>query len=134
MSVVYVLSNPTMQGLVKVGHASNISDRIYQLSSATGVPLPFKLEHAVESVVAEYDEETAHLWLNPWRVSVSREFFKCDISLAVEAVDLAVNYRLMGLRLSDASSRFIGKNWNDRPALNWRTSVYHTDGHAEVSR
>jgi hypothetical protein len=42
--VVYVLTNEAMPGLVKIGLTTDsLESRILQLSSATGVPLPFKM-------------------------------------------------------------------------------------------
>jgi hypothetical protein len=47
--IVYVLTNPAMPGLVKIGKTSQneVSARISQLYT-TGVPLPFDCEYAVK--------------------------------------------------------------------------------------
>lgn len=46
---IYVLTNPCMRGLVKIGcTAGTIEDRIKQLSGATGVPVAFKCHFAAE--------------------------------------------------------------------------------------
>jgi hypothetical protein len=43
---VYILSNPAMPGLIKIGYTTrNIDERIFELSSATGVPEHFILEY-----------------------------------------------------------------------------------------
>ena len=49
MGVVYVLTNPAMPGLVKIGKTTqnDVTTRISQLYT-TGVPLPFDCEYAVK--------------------------------------------------------------------------------------
>ena len=39
--VIYILSNPTMPGLVKLGKTTNLPARLKSLNS-TGVPVPFQ--------------------------------------------------------------------------------------------
>jgi hypothetical protein len=42
---IYILSNPAMQGLLKIGVTSrDVRERVTQLSAATGVPKPFEIE------------------------------------------------------------------------------------------
>ena len=45
---VYVLSNEFMPGLLKIGMTTRSpEDRAKQIGDATGVPVPFKVEHSV---------------------------------------------------------------------------------------
>ncbi len=44
--IVYVLTNPTMPGLIKIGRTTNLEQRVKSLSSDTGVPLPFEVFYA----------------------------------------------------------------------------------------
>ena len=78
-AIVYVLSNPAMPGLVKIGRTSRdrLQSRMNELHG-TGVPLPFRCECAVE-VEDERgaDIEIAlHEAFATQRVSPSREFFQ----------------------------------------------------------
>ncbi|MDB2668780.1 GIY-YIG nuclease family protein [Alphaproteobacteria bacterium] len=39
---VYILTNPTIPDLVKIGRTTNLEERLRSLSSHTGVPVPFE--------------------------------------------------------------------------------------------
>ena len=43
--IVYILSNPAMPGLVKIGKTNNLQNRLNSLFS-TGVPIPFRCVYA----------------------------------------------------------------------------------------
>jgi hypothetical protein len=79
MGFVYVLTNPVMPGLVKIGctEASDADTRIAQLYT-TGVPVPFKIEFAarVEDMVAV--EAALHQAFAPNRINPKREFFRLE--------------------------------------------------------
>jgi hypothetical protein len=84
LSVVYVLTNPAMPRLVKIGRTSqeDAKDRITQLY-ATGVPFPFKLEFACKVANPDEVEEALHQAFAPQRVNPKREFFKIDAAQAI---------------------------------------------------
>jgi hypothetical protein len=45
LGFVYLLSNPLMPDVVKIGSTTRlVEDRVQELNSATGVPAPFKIE------------------------------------------------------------------------------------------
>jgi hypothetical protein len=77
--IVYVLSNPAMPGIIKIGMTSNedATARIDQLYT-TGLPLPFKLEFACRVENGEEVERALHIAFNPQRVNPRREFFQVD--------------------------------------------------------
>jgi hypothetical protein len=74
---VYVLENPSMPGIVKIGRTDRtVSERVNELSSHTGVPTQFIVvkEYSVDdSVLAE---NKIHERLSEYRVSENREFSK----------------------------------------------------------
>ena len=80
-NIVYVLTNPAMPGLVKIGMTDrdDVQHRIRDLYT-TGVPLPFECVIAREiKDRAAVDIETAlHTAFGPNRVNASREFFQID--------------------------------------------------------
>jgi hypothetical protein len=83
---VYVLSNPAMPGIVKIGRSqSGGKQRAGQLYT-TGVPVPFFLEFEMLVDDPESIEIAAHETLARYRVNGSREFFACEIDEAVQAV------------------------------------------------
>ena len=77
--VVYVLTNPAMPGLVKIGKTtqSEISARLSQLYT-TGVPLPFDCEYAVKVADMTQVENALHFAFGDNRINLKREFFEID--------------------------------------------------------
>ena len=78
MSVVYILTNQAMPGVVKIGiTGGTVEDRMRSLFS-TGVPLPFECYFALEVVDSSNIEKKLHHGLDDFRVNDSREFFEID--------------------------------------------------------
>ena len=73
--IIYVLSNPSIPDLVKIGKTKNLSKRLSSLYT-TGVPLPFKCIYAKEVEDMDYVEEKLHAAFNSSRINEKREFFK----------------------------------------------------------
>lgn len=89
LGYVYLLTNPAMPGLVKVGRSrSKATYRAGQLYTP-GVPLPFVVcvEKAFFDCVA--GEKYAHELLAEKRINPRREFFECDVSYAAMVIDMA---------------------------------------------
>ena len=84
---VYILSNPSMPGLLKIGKtcrsARARADELYQ----TGVPTPFRVEYEVRAPDCDKLEADVHASLSDDRVNPDREFFRCDISAASAVID-----------------------------------------------
>ena len=88
--VVYILSNPAMEGYLKIGYTQgsgpqDVIDRMRQLDT-TSTPLPFDCEYAV--VVENYErvERALHVAFGENRVRPSREFFEGIPPFRVKAV------------------------------------------------
>ena len=90
MGSVYVLSNPAMVGMVKIGYTQHChpQERVDDLSKQTGVPLPFNIEYYVVVDDPQRVERAVHRALNGNRVSTSKEFFGVSIDDAIKCVDL----------------------------------------------
>jgi hypothetical protein len=86
-SYVYVLGNESMPGIVKIGYTDkDPKNRALEISSATGVPTPFKVlkEYAFATLSkAQKEERRLHLIFEKHRVNTNREFFR----LSVEQLD-----------------------------------------------
>ena len=79
---VYILSNKSMPGLVKIGKTTrDVLSRASELFQ-TGVPTPFKVEHYVATPDCHDLEARAHEKLEPIRISAGREFFCMDANTA----------------------------------------------------
>ena len=77
--IVYLLTNPAMPGLVKIGKTTQEDPqlRMDDLYS-TGVPLPFDCELAMEVDDAAKVESILHETFESHRVNPRREFFEMD--------------------------------------------------------
>ncbi len=85
---VYVLTNRAMPNMVKIGKTRRRpEDRIAELSSSTGVPLPFKLAYYRKVRDSTAAEREIHSRLNSSRVNARREFFWMDVAEAKRVVD-----------------------------------------------
>lgn len=85
---IYVISNPSMPGMVKIGYTArkNPQQRIDELNKASGVPTPFNTEYLYQYYGGEDFERTIHKELKGYRVTTDREFFYMDVADAIEAV------------------------------------------------
>jgi hypothetical protein len=85
----YLLINPAMPGMVKVGRTSRRPERrASELAGATGVPTPFVVAFDLYVADARAAEAHAHARLEEagYRVAVNREFFSCSPSEAVRVM------------------------------------------------
>ena len=91
---VYILSNPTTPNLLKIGYTKLDPDtRAAQISRATGVALPYKVEWAFKCFNGEQLEGEVHNYLREYRVNNNREFFEVELNEAKKAVmKLGENY------------------------------------------
>jgi ribosomal protein S27AE len=94
----YILSNPGMPKLLKIGQTSgSIQRRIDQLSSATGVPNPFVIEAYFISQNPRADETILHAALSLYR-RPGREFFKLPLNEALARCQDALHRRAQYFR------------------------------------
>lgn len=77
--IVYVLTNPAMPGLVKIGKTTQVEveSRMKQLYG-TGVPVPFDCAFACQVKDATEVEDALHLAFGMHRINPNREFFKIE--------------------------------------------------------
>jgi hypothetical protein len=89
---IYIFSNPSMPGIVKIGKTTASPDQRALELHTTGVPTPFVLELSVEVDDCTASERVVHLSLQSHRVANNREFFQISVAQAVEAVLSKVGY------------------------------------------
>lgn len=89
MPIVYVLTNPAMPNLVKIGWTrdDDANLRIGQLYT-TGVPVPFKLEYACRVTNGKDVEDALHRAFAPYQVNPRREFFRIEPEQAIAILRL----------------------------------------------
>jgi len=82
----YVLSNPAMPGMVKVGYTTAQGEARDKELNSTAVPLPYTVEFGALTSFPREVTTRAHQMLDARRVAPDREFFQVAAHLAVEAV------------------------------------------------
>ena len=99
VQIVYVLTNPAMAGLVKIGKTTQqeVEDRMKQLYS-TGVPVPFDCAFACRVKNAAEVEKALHLAFGMTRINPNREFFKLEPERVIAVLQL--------LKVDDITEQF----------------------------
>lgn len=105
LSIVYLLTNPAMPGLVKIGRTSQDHARLRldQLYS-TGVPVPFELVFACRVPNSVEVEQALHRAFAPQRVNPRREFFRIEPDQALAILRLLHVEEATGLVEAQPSS------------------------------
>ena len=89
--IVYLLTNPCMPGLVKIGMTKqeDLEKRMKELYT-TGVPVPFECQFAckVNNKDCAKIEKALHTAFDPQRVNKNREFFKINVEQAKAILEL----------------------------------------------
>ena len=86
--IVYVLTNPAMPGIVKIGKTTReVGARLEELYS-TGVPLPFECAYAARVSDETKVELAFHQAFGPYRVNPRREFFDIAPEQAIALLEL----------------------------------------------
>jgi hypothetical protein len=84
---VYVMTNPSMPGLIKVGMSRRVpTDRIFDNDlSSTGIPDPFEVQYYAFFDDMIYAEKRVHQKLCNYHYK--KEFFKTDVASAIWAIE-----------------------------------------------
>ena len=86
---IYILSNPTIPDALKIGYTNLTPElRAKQISSSTGVVVPFKEEWAFKCIDGNLMENEIHEALKEYRISNQREFFRVDLEEAKNIITL----------------------------------------------
>lgn len=89
--IVYLLTNPVMPGLVKIGMTAqeDVDKRMRELYT-TGVPVPFECQFAcrVKKTDCAKIERAMHTAFAPQRVNANREFFRIQVEQAKAILEL----------------------------------------------
>ncbi|KPF91909.1 hypothetical protein IP81_07545 [Novosphingobium sp. AAP83] len=76
--IVYLLTNPTMPDLVKIGRTNDLETRLRSLSTHSGVPVPFECFYACEVRDSVEVERALHEAFGDHRINPKREFFRLN--------------------------------------------------------
>lgn len=84
---VYIMVNPSMPEMLKIGYTKNDpEERAVQLSKSTGVPMPFDVVYSYSCFNGERIEKEVHKQLKQKRVRGEREFFYVSLDEAKQVI------------------------------------------------
>lgn len=108
--IVYVLTNPVMPGIIKIGMTTQreVSARMKQLYS-TGVPVPFDCAFACQVKDASEVEKALHIAFDMTRINPNREFFKLEPANVIAVLKL--------LQVDDITQQFEDNLASDVPKI-----------------
>ena len=76
--IIYVLTNPVMPDLVKIGRTTNLEERLRSLSSHSGMPVPFEVYYSCTGLDSIKVEKHLHDGFGDHRINPKREFFRIN--------------------------------------------------------
>lgn len=87
--IIYVLTNPAMPGIVKIGKTNqeSVESRMAQLYN-TSVPVPFECAYAAKVDSLDAVERALHTAFGPNRINTKREFFTIEPEQAIVIIKL----------------------------------------------
>lgn len=147
--IVYVLTNPAMPGLVKIGMTTQleVEERMRQLYS-TGVPVPFDCAFACQVKDALEVERALHFAFGNGRINPNREFFKIEAERVIAVLkllkleDITIQVEKSIESDVDAADKQSAQNLKDsrRPRMNFHelniptgSVLVFKDGQAQVT-
>ncbi len=93
---IYILSNPAMPAIVKIGMTErSAKERADELSGTTGIPCKFEVAFERPVQDCEHAEKVIHEALKRHRVSSNREFFSLPSAEAIRLVDDCIDQELL---------------------------------------
>lgn len=99
---VYILTNISIPGMVKIGMTTTTPDRrAREISSATGVPTPWILVFSFKCYRADLLEKEIHSNLAVYRVNEYREMFSID-SYSAQATIESLGYKYANVLYADS--------------------------------
>ena len=81
---VYILTNPSMPGLIKIGKTEKTAHERAEELYTTGVPEPFSVAHSIPSEYPEILEDILHKTFKQYRINEHREFFRYSADKVIE--------------------------------------------------
>lgn len=126
--IVYILTNPAMPNLVKIGMTTRqeVELRMSELYT-TGVPVPFECSFAGKVSDVKKVERTFHKAFGPYRINPNREFFEIEDSQAIGLLEIICDENVtpqvtLELEKVDSVSRKAGATLKKkrRPRFNFK--------------
>ena len=81
---VYILTNPSMPGLIKIGKTEKTAHERAEELYTTGVPEPFSIAYSIPSPYPVILEDILHKKFKQYRINKHREFFRYSADKVIE--------------------------------------------------
>ena len=88
-SIVYILTNPTMPDIVKIGMTNNLESRMRSLYNSS-TPVPFECYFACTVGDMSFVEKSLHDGFDDYRINPKREFFRVDPERVVSILKMVM--------------------------------------------
>ncbi|MBT3508216.1 MAG: GIY-YIG nuclease family protein [Nitrospina sp.] len=88
-NIVYLLTNPTMPDLVKIGMTDDLKSRMRSLYNSS-TPVPFECYFACTVSDMKFVEKQIHDGFDDFRVNPNREFFRVDPERVVSILKMVM--------------------------------------------
>jgi len=118
---IYILFNPAMKGLLKVGKTTRLSEqRANELSKATGVPSEFHVVYEEEFNDVGKAEQLIHSRLDQYRYNRNREFFQLPLKQAIRVVMAVKELETASFEnLSNEPVKYNGQSFRSHLQAQW---------------
>ena len=85
---IYVLKNPSLKGMVKIGATTKApSKKCEELSSTSTIPTPFNIVYSKPSMNPFKAVSLVHAILDEYRVYKNSDFFNVDVDPTIDLID-----------------------------------------------
>lgn len=102
---VYILTNPSLPSLVKIGYTTRTAAVRAKELSNTSVPTAYEVRHETKKVAdCRAVERRVHEALKGCRVDARKEFFECSVEEAVAAIESVLEPQPLPPLTNDAPS------------------------------
>ncbi len=125
VGTLYFITNPSMPGLVKIGHTTgSLKTRLRQLSS-TGVPNPFEVVATFSVQNPRECEAGVHQRLNGYRSNPKREFFAAGVDVLLRESIEVIGPFLEGASLYSNNSEHYNEFTPDKDDIYFMFYLLH---------
>ena len=117
---IYVLKNPSLKGMVKIGATNKTpSKKCEELSSTSTIPTPFNIVYSKPSMNPFKAVSLVHAVLDEYRVYKNSDFFNVDVDPTIDLIDDIEDRLNKNYDVSSSKGRYaaVGYGLENRPFL-----------------
>ena len=123
LGFIYIMSNPSHPGLLKIGQTGRDPDIRRKNLSSTGVPQEFVIEYQALSSDYEALERKIHRILSDVRLSKGKEFFKISVPEAIHIIREVAENKIEYEKIFYTSPEELKKLEEEKRKENFRLTI-----------